>query len=71
MEQLILQNSGKYSAELTKMCTHLISEISFLRISYRTNFKCLFVLDNASFFIIFRLYTRKPLHFQLITLSSP
>ncbi|WVY89503.1 hypothetical protein V8G54_035017 [Vigna mungo] len=29
MEKLILQNGGKYSAELTKNCTHLISEISF------------------------------------------
>ncbi|KAK7275609.1 hypothetical protein RIF29_16728 [Crotalaria pallida] len=29
MGQLILQNGGKYSAELTKKCTHLISEISF------------------------------------------
>ncbi|XP_068471908.1 uncharacterized protein [Phaseolus vulgaris] len=26
MEKLILQNGGKYSAELTKNCTHLISE---------------------------------------------
>ncbi|KAH1149289.1 hypothetical protein GYH30_043727 [Glycine max] len=26
MEKLILQNGGKYSAELTKKCTHLISE---------------------------------------------
>ncbi|CAJ1971927.1 unnamed protein product [Sphenostylis stenocarpa] len=30
MEKLILQNGGKYSAELTKNCTHLISDISFL-----------------------------------------
>ncbi|KAL2317840.1 hypothetical protein Fmac_031716 [Flemingia macrophylla] len=29
MEMLILQYGGKYSAELTKNCTHLISEISF------------------------------------------
>lgn len=26
MEQLILQNGGKYSAELTKKCTHLVSD---------------------------------------------
>ncbi|MED6135396.1 hypothetical protein PIB30_046058 [Stylosanthes scabra] len=29
IEQLSLQNGGKYSAELTKKCTHLISDISF------------------------------------------
>ncbi|KAI5394351.1 hypothetical protein KIW84_061149 [Lathyrus oleraceus] len=29
METLTLQNGGKYSAELTKKCTHLISDISF------------------------------------------
>ncbi|XP_057532611.1 uncharacterized protein LOC130810527 [Amaranthus tricolor] len=27
MEKLIIQNGGKYSAELTKLCTHLICEI--------------------------------------------
>ncbi|KAK7301430.1 hypothetical protein RJT34_12294 [Clitoria ternatea] len=30
MMELISQNGGKYSAELTKKCTHLISAISFL-----------------------------------------
>ncbi|PON91555.1 BRCT domain containing protein [Trema orientale] len=30
MEKVIIQNGGKYSAELTKKCTHLISDISFL-----------------------------------------
>ena len=29
MEKIIIQNGGKYSAELTKNCTHLISDISF------------------------------------------
>lgn len=29
MEKLISQNGGKYSAELTKKCTHLIADISF------------------------------------------
>ncbi|KAL1320008.1 hypothetical protein AAHE18_14G025300 [Arachis hypogaea] len=29
IEKLTLQNGGKYSAELTKKCTHLISDISF------------------------------------------
>jgi topoisomerase (DNA) II binding protein 1 len=29
IEKLIIQNGGKYSAELTKKCTHLISDISF------------------------------------------
>jgi hypothetical protein len=29
MEKVILQNGGKYSAELTKKCTHLICDISF------------------------------------------
>ncbi|XP_074262964.1 uncharacterized protein LOC141585822 isoform X2 [Silene latifolia] len=28
MEKLIIQNGGKYSAELTKLCTHLICEVS-------------------------------------------
>jgi len=32
MEKIILQNGGKYCAELTKKCTHLISDISFLSI---------------------------------------
>ncbi|XP_057249582.1 uncharacterized protein LOC104893213 isoform X1 [Beta vulgaris subsp. vulgaris] len=27
MEKLIIQNGGKYSAELTKLCTHLICEV--------------------------------------------
>lgn len=30
MEKLIIQNGGKYSAELTKLCTHLICEISLI-----------------------------------------
>lgn len=29
IEKLITQNGGTYSADLTKMCTHLISDISF------------------------------------------
>ncbi|MQM03934.1 hypothetical protein Taro_036722 [Colocasia esculenta] len=29
MQKLIIQNGGKYSADLTKKCTHLISDISF------------------------------------------
>lgn len=29
IEKLIIQNGGIYSAELTKKCTHLISDISF------------------------------------------
>ncbi|XP_021803712.1 DNA topoisomerase 2-binding protein 1-like [Prunus avium] len=29
IEKLITENGGKYSAELTKKCTHLISDISF------------------------------------------
>lgn len=29
IEKLIIENGGKYSAELTKKCTHLISDISF------------------------------------------
>lgn len=32
IERLITQNGGKYSAELTKKCTHLISEISFFMV---------------------------------------
>lgn len=32
MEKTITQNGGKYSAELTKKCTHLISDISFLMV---------------------------------------
>ena len=30
MKVLVIQNGGKYSADLTKKCTHLISDISFL-----------------------------------------
>lgn len=29
MEKLISENGGRYSAELTKRCTHLIADISF------------------------------------------
>ncbi|KAK1267690.1 hypothetical protein QJS04_geneDACA000015 [Acorus gramineus] len=29
IESLIVQNGGQYSADLTKMCTHLISDISY------------------------------------------
>lgn len=29
MRTLVIQNGGKYSADLTKKCTHLISDISF------------------------------------------
>jgi hypothetical protein len=32
IERLITQNGGKYSAELTKKCTHLISDISFFMV---------------------------------------
>ncbi|KAM3358278.1 DNA topoisomerase 2-binding protein 1 isoform X1 [Capsicum galapagoense] len=31
MERIILQNGGKYSPELTKKCSHLICDISFLQ----------------------------------------
>lgn len=30
MEKLIIQNGGKYSAELTKKCTHLVCDISYM-----------------------------------------
>ncbi|KHG06354.1 DNA topoisomerase 2-binding 1 [Gossypium arboreum] len=33
IEKLIIQNGGKYSAELTKKCTHLICDISFLKVT--------------------------------------
>ncbi|CAK7346916.1 unnamed protein product [Dovyalis caffra] len=36
IEKLIIQNDGKYSAELTKKCTHLISDISFSWFLYKT-----------------------------------
>ncbi|KAG8363676.1 hypothetical protein BUALT_Bualt19G0047200 [Buddleja alternifolia] len=38
MEKLVIQNGGKYSAELTKKCTHLICDIS-LFFHYRSGFK--------------------------------
>ncbi|CAA0827245.1 transcription coactivators [Striga hermonthica] len=30
MEKLVMQNGGKYSAELTKRCSHLVCDISFM-----------------------------------------
>ncbi|KAK6143199.1 hypothetical protein DH2020_023547 [Rehmannia glutinosa] len=30
VEKLVMQNGGKYSAELTKRCTHLVCDISFV-----------------------------------------
>ncbi|ONK57609.1 uncharacterized protein A4U43_C09F2240 [Asparagus officinalis] len=32
IEKLIVQNGGRYSADLTKKCTHLVSDISFITI---------------------------------------
>lgn len=29
MEKFIVENGGHYSADLTKKCTHLVSDISF------------------------------------------
>lgn len=29
IERLIIQNGGQYSADLTKKCSHLVSDISF------------------------------------------
>ena len=48
MEKIIIQNGGKYSAELTKKCTHLISDISFLWFLWE---KCRF-LDTCIIFYI-------------------
>lgn len=53
MEKVIIQNGGKYSAELTKNCTHLISDISFFMVFGRIPFlelSFLFFLLNTEKF---------------------
>lgn len=37
IEKLIVQNGGRYSADLTKKCTHLVSDISSITLIYSTH----------------------------------
>lgn len=48
IERLITQNGGKYSAELTKKCTHLISEISFFMVPLE---ECTGIESNEHLFL--------------------
>lgn len=51
IEKLIIQNGGKYSPELTKKCTHLICDISFLLFFWRK-----MMYGNLHIFILILLF---------------